>query len=143
MQNVGMKNLGFTLDGVTFHKRVIFHVGKSQNINKADRKVRLWDKRHVNMKQCLYTVCQHCYSATVKWLIQWEKIYTVLCCVRTEGREDPEQYLTDLKERKHITYFVSFSPSVWLFLRHVALSLPFPAPLCSDGNSPQQHRRTC
>lgn len=98
LQNSRMKNPGFTLYGITFHKRIIFHVGKSQNINKTATKVRLRDKRHVSMKQCLHTVCQYCCRATMKRLRQWEKVYTVLCCVRTGGREDPEQNLADLME---------------------------------------------
>jgi len=86
LQNDRMKNLGFTLYGITFHKRVIFYVGKSQNINKSARKVRLRDKRHVHMKQCLPTVCQYFCRATVKRLRQWKKVYNMLCCVVLEQK---------------------------------------------------------
>jgi len=56
--------------------------------------------RHVRMKQCLHTVCQYCCRATMKRLRQWEKVYTMFCCVRTGGRKDPEKNLADLTGRK-------------------------------------------
>lgn len=119
-----MKYLVFTLYGVTFHKTVIFHVGKSQNINKTARKWRLRDKRHVNMQQCLHTVCQYCCRATVKRLRQWESLYcVVLCCIRTGGREDPEQNLGDLTERKiHNLLRLFFSICLALFAARRTLS---------------------
>ena len=122
------KNLGFTLYGVTFHKRVTFHVGKSQNINKTARKVRLRDKMYVNMKQSLHTVCQYCCRATLKRLRQREKVYTVLCCVvlccvRTGGREDHEQNMADLTERKtHNLLRLFFSICLALFAARRTLS---------------------
>lgn len=111
-----MKNLGFTLHGVTFHKRVIFHVGKSQNINKAARKVRLMDKRHT---YCLSVLLQSPSEAA-------KTVGESLCCVVLEqewGREDREQNLADLMERKtHNLLRLFFSICLALFAARRTLS---------------------